>query len=150
MQKEDAIKRIGGRRKIKGASYMIDLNRLTSLLILSAVLIAGSSCRIVEVALPETTVRILLKGDLTNVDIVPVNDGVQVESKAPGDYAVKTPTMGGGYSEFAFLVRYNKHEPLTYKVIALRKGKTTRREFSLGEIYALPRTGEVYLLSVAP
>ncbi|MBL8019189.1 MAG: hypothetical protein JNM27_05955 [Leptospirales bacterium] len=129
---------------------MAKINRLTLLFVLGVTLLTGSSCRTVEVALPETTVRIQLKGDLTNTDIVPVNDGVQVELKAPGDYAIKTPTMGGGYSELAFLVRYNRHEPLTYKVIALRKSKTVLREFSLGEIYALPRTGEIYLLSVAP
>lgn len=134
---------------------MITNSRLTLLkrvlmLISLCILTALSSCRTVEVSIPQTTVKVLLAGSLDGVDLVPLGPGKEVTAGPSGQYTIKTPSMDGGYSEFAFIIRYNRHDPLTYEIVALRKNKKTIRELSLADIYALPRSGEMFTLSIDP
>ncbi|MCE9596561.1 MAG: hypothetical protein K8S54_01205 [Spirochaetia bacterium] len=127
-------------------------NRLTSnfpLIFVLGLVLAAPTCRTVEVSLPPKEITILLKGNLSAIDIVPLSPDIQIQKGAPsGQYSIKTPTMDGGYSEFAFLIRYNKHEPMQYKIISVRKNKAAVADFSMADLYALPRIGDAHVLRI--
>ena len=107
-------------------------------------------CRTVETSLPAQEIRIILRGHLANVEIVALHPGHRVrleEASRPREYRITMARMDGGYSQFAVL-RYNVHDPLQYKVIAVRRERTTLRELSLEDIRALPVSGGRFLLAV--
>lgn len=117
-------------------------------LLILCMIFLSLQCRTVEVSVPGTTLTILLKGDLRAIDLAPIGPEIEVTPGTDGIYQVKTPTMDGGYSEFAFVLKYNRHDPQTYPVVALRRNKQLIRELSLSDIYALPRTRENFTLSL--